>query len=173
MKTQLKRILSNMRLHKVGDTSDWLVYDCEEDGGCYELEQWSDAGEDVIITLRGATLAELAAALVAVELKGKHGDDEPIWDSERRAIVGFNPGFGTVQTFGTEEEAQRRASSALDAAIDKLKANGYTLLCAPKTIETDNHDWRRISRVKSPHGKRIALIAYAPWIDASFDPWIY
>ena len=61
MKTQLEKILSNMRLHKGGDSSDWRVYDCGEDGGCYELEQWSDAGEDVIITLRGATLAELAA----------------------------------------------------------------------------------------------------------------
>lgn len=61
MKTQLEKILSNMRLHKGGDTSDWRVYDCEEDGGCYEIEQWSDDGEDVIITLRGATLAELAA----------------------------------------------------------------------------------------------------------------
>ena len=61
MKTQLEKILSNMRLYKGGDTSDWRVYDCEEDGGCYELEQWSDAGEDVIIKLRGATLAELAA----------------------------------------------------------------------------------------------------------------
>lgn len=61
MKTQLEKILTNMQLHKDGDSSDWCVYDCEEDGGCYELEQWSDAGEDVIITLRGATLAELAA----------------------------------------------------------------------------------------------------------------
>ena len=125
------------------------------------------------LNMGGEDFARYAAALVAVELKGKHGDDEPIWDSERRALVGFNPGFGTVQTYGTLEEAQRRASAALDAAIAKLAAQGYTLLCAPKTIDADNHDWRRISRVKSPHGKRIALIAYAPWIDASFDPWIY
>lgn len=61
MKTKLETILTNMRLHKGGDSSDWRVHDCDEDGGCYELEQWSDAGEDVIITLRGATLAELAA----------------------------------------------------------------------------------------------------------------
>lgn len=126
-----------------------------------------------ILNMGDQNFARYASALVAVEPKGKPGDDEPVWDSERRALVGFNPSFGTVQTYGTLEEAQRRASSALDAAIDKLKANGYTLLCAPKTIDTDNHDWRRISRVKSPHGKRIALIAYAPWIDASFDPWIY
>ena len=61
MKTQLEKILANMRLHKGGDTSNWRVYDCGENGGCYELVQWSDAGENVIITLRGATLAELAA----------------------------------------------------------------------------------------------------------------
>ena len=61
MKTQLEKTLTNMRLHKGGDSSDWRVYDCGEDGGCFELEQWSDAGEDVITTLRGATLAELAA----------------------------------------------------------------------------------------------------------------
>lgn len=61
MKKRLEKILSGMRLHKGGDTSDWRVYDCEEDGGCYELEQWSNAGEDVTIVLRGATLAELAA----------------------------------------------------------------------------------------------------------------
>lgn len=126
-----------------------------------------------ILNMGDQDFARHAAALVAVELKGKHGDDEPIWDSERRALVGFSPGFGTVQTYGTAEEAQRRASSALDAAIARLTANGYTLLCAPKTIDTDNHNWRRISRVRSPQGKRIALIAYAPWIDAAFDPWMY
>lgn len=59
MKEKLEKTLSGMRLHKGGDASDWHVYDCEEDGGCYELEQWSDAGEDVIIILRGATLSEL------------------------------------------------------------------------------------------------------------------
>lgn len=125
------------------------------------------------LRMEGADFARHAAALVAVELKGKHGDDEPIWDSERRALVGFSPSFGTVQTYGTAEEAQRRASSAQDAAIARLTANGYTLLCAPKTIDTDNHDWRRISRIRSPQGKRIALIAYAPWIEAHFDPWMY
>lgn len=39
---------------------DWRVYDCEERGGCYEVESWSPAGEDVVIVIRGATLAELA-----------------------------------------------------------------------------------------------------------------
>lgn len=125
------------------------------------------------LRMEGQDFARHAAALVAVELKGKAGDDTPVWDSERRAIVGFSPGFGTVQTFGTAEEAQRRASAALDIAIGKLTAQGYTLLCAPKTIDTDNHDWRRISRIRSPQGRRIALIAYAPWIEAHFDPWIY
>lgn len=126
-----------------------------------------------ILNMGDQNFARHAAALVAVELKGKPNDDEPIWDSERRALVGFNPGFGTVQTYGTAEEAQHRASAAQDAAIAKLTAAGYTLLCAPKTIDTDNHDWRRISRIRSPKGKRIALIAYAPWIDAAFDPWIW
>lgn len=60
MKNRLEKLLSNMCLHKGGDTSNWGVYDCKEDGGCYELEQWSDAGEDVIITIRGTTLFELA-----------------------------------------------------------------------------------------------------------------
>lgn len=123
--------------------------------------------------MESGDFARYAAALVAVELKGKCGDDEPIWDSERRALGGFNSAFGTVQTFATSEEAQRRVSSTLDRAIAKLTANGYTLLCAPKTIDADNHDWRRISRVRSPQGKRIALIAYAPYIEAAFDPWIY
>ena len=126
-----------------------------------------------ILNMGDKDFARHSAALVAVELDGKAGDDAPIWDSERRALVGFSPGFGTVQTLGTEEEAQRRASSALDAAIARLTANGYTLLCAPKTIDDEHHDWRRISRVRSPQGKRIALIAYAPWIEAHFDPWIY
>lgn len=40
---------------------DFKVYDCDERGGCYEIESWSPEGEDVIITLRGATLAQLAA----------------------------------------------------------------------------------------------------------------
>lgn len=126
-----------------------------------------------ILNMGGEDFARYAAALVAVELKGKRGDDDPVWNSERRAIGGFNSAFGTVQTYGTAEEAERRASSVQDAAIAKLTAAGYTLLCAPKTIDTDNHDWRRISRIRSPKGKRIALIAYAPWIDASFDPWMY
>ena len=125
------------------------------------------------LRMEGEDFARYAAALVAVELKGRPGDDEPVWDSERRALVGYNPGFGTVQTYGTADEAQRRAADALDMAIGKLKAQGYALLCAPKTIDTDNHDWRRISRVKSPDGKRIALIAYAPYISAYFDPWIW
>lgn len=40
---------------------DFKVHDCDERGGCYEIESWSPEGEDVIITLRGATLAQLAA----------------------------------------------------------------------------------------------------------------
>ena len=126
-----------------------------------------------LLDMGDSDFARYAAALVAVELKGKRGDDDPVWDSERRAICGFNAVFGTVQTYATAEEAQRRASSVQDTAIAKLTANGYALLCAPKTIDTDNHDWRRIGRIRSPKGKRIALIADAPWIDASFDPWMY
>lgn len=122
-----------------------------------------------ILNMGGEDFARHAAALVAVELRGDYRDDAPIWDSERRALVGFSPNFGTVQTFGTEEEAQRRASSALDAALVKLTSAGYALLCAPKTIDDEHHNWRRICRVRSPQGKRIALIAYTPWIEA----WAY
>lgn len=58
MKNKLVKLLANMRLHKGGDSVDWRVHG---DASCYELEAWSDAGEDVIITLWGNTLAGLAA----------------------------------------------------------------------------------------------------------------
>lgn len=50
MKNALDRLLPDLKVH-----------DCNERGGCYEIESWSPAGEDVIITIRGATLAQLAA----------------------------------------------------------------------------------------------------------------
>lgn len=114
-----------------------------------------------------------AVALVAVELKGDRRDDEINWDSERRKLVGHNAAFGTMQTFATSDEAECRAVAELDKALAKLQAAGYALVCSPKTIDDEHHNWRRISRIRSPQGKRIALIAYTPWIETHFDPWIY
>jgi len=53
------------KLDKIADVladktdASWRVYDCDVKGGCYEIETWSPAGEDVIITIRGATLVDL------------------------------------------------------------------------------------------------------------------
>lgn len=54
------------RLDKIMDAladktdATWSCYDCDEDGGCYEISTYSPEGENVIITIRGDSLAKLA-----------------------------------------------------------------------------------------------------------------
>lgn len=102
MKNKLEKLLSNMCLHKGGDSSNWRVYDCGEVGGCYELEQWSDEGEDVIITLRGATLAELAA------------DAREAWEN-------FDADEHAVQIYLAKRNGDENARRFYAAAPDSLR----------------------------------------------------
>ena len=125
------------------------------------------------LSMQGDDFHRYAVSLVAVELKGGWRDCEPNWDSERRKLVGYDPVFHTVQTFGSEELASARAKESLDGALARLRAAGFTLLCAPKTVDDEHHDWRRICRVRTPRGKRVALIAKVEYIAAYFDPWMY
>ena len=128
-----------------------------------------------ILSAGGEDFDRYTVSLVAIELpRDRRRDGECIkWDTEIRALVGYSPTFGTVKTFGTYDEAKRAAVNALNGAIFKLTSAGYRLLCSPKEIDTDNHDWRCISRIRTPQGKRVALIAYLAGVVASFDPWMY
>lgn len=95
MKETLEKILS-----------DWRVYDYEEKGGCYELEAWSPEGEDIIIILRGSTLAELAH------------DAYEAWadfDADEHAAEIY-----TAKHSGNED-AQRFYAAAPDSLRDLLK----------------------------------------------------
>lgn len=115
------------------------------------------------------------AGLAAVPVAPRNAEKQPDiqWKRELRKIVGYSDEFGTVKTYATTEEAQARAAEAQDAAIAKLENEGWRLVVAPKTIDADNHDWRRVCRVKDPNGTLWALVAYAPLINLYFDPWIY
>lgn len=57
MKAKLDAIMSALE-EKTG--ASWKCYDCEEDGGCYEITTYSPAGENVVIVLRGGNLTALA-----------------------------------------------------------------------------------------------------------------
>lgn len=57
MKERLDAIMSALE-EKTG--ASWNCYDCEEDGGCYEITTHSPAGENVVIVLRGGNLTALA-----------------------------------------------------------------------------------------------------------------
>jgi len=115
------------------------------------------------------TVDRYAVSLVAVALKD---DNEIDWDRESKLLVGYNEKFGTVQTYPAGE-AEDRASDALDRAVAKLRSSGFKILCSPKTVDVDNHDWRRIARVRTPKGQRVALVAYLESVSPCFDPWIY
>lgn len=119
------------------------------------------------------SLERWAVSLVAVALKGERAwmatED---WDSAHSALAGWNATFGTIQTYGSEEEAARKATALLDSALAKLAAAGYTRLCRPQTFDCDNHDWRRVCRAKTPAGRFVSLTAYARYIDSTPDPWV-
>jgi hypothetical protein len=57
MKNTLEKIIDKLE-NDTGAT--WSVYDCNG-GGSFEISTYSPAGENVIISLDGSTLAELAA----------------------------------------------------------------------------------------------------------------
>lgn len=62
-KTDMKELLESVLETEFSapDDSSWRVYDCEMEGGCYELSGYSPAGENVIFTLWGDGLPTLAA----------------------------------------------------------------------------------------------------------------
>lgn len=96
-----------------------------------------------------------------------------VHDTEINIVPDFNPMFGTVTTYSSDEKAEARAKKVLDEAIKMYEKKGYALRCAPKTIDTDNHNWRRIARV-GKNGKpsvciQVVVDAIAPY----FDGWIY
>ena len=58
MKEKLEKIMESL---SDATNATWSVYDCHEKGGCYEISTYSPSGENVVITIRGATFDALAA----------------------------------------------------------------------------------------------------------------
>ena len=97
-----------MKLEKT--LPDWKIYDCQERGGCYEIENRSPAGENIIITLRGASLAALAKDI-------------------EEAYIDFDPDEHAAQIysakFGNNENERRfyaDAPATLRELLDDAKA---------------------------------------------------
>lgn len=83
---------------------DWRIMPCGD--YCWEVENWSPSGEDVIITLRGKTLGELAH------------DAEEAWecfDADEHAAE-----ILTAKRSG-DENARRFYAAAPDSLRDLLK----------------------------------------------------
>ena len=88
-------------------------------------------------------------------------------------IAGFNPVFGTVHTFRSEEEAIPTAKRSLDDAIADYARQGFSLRCAPKTIDVDYRNWRRIARVGKPGQPSVCLQVVIDAVSPWFDGWIW
>lgn len=61
MKATIARLNAIMDALENETGATWKIYDCHEKGGCYEISTYSPAGENLIITIRGATFDALAA----------------------------------------------------------------------------------------------------------------
>ena len=100
-------------------------------------------------------------------------DGELIWDTERGTIGGFNPTFCTARVYDNGRSARMAATVLLAKETGNLIRKGYKERCCPKTIDVDNHDWRRIARVGKEGKPSICLQVMVRTLDCSFDPWIY
>ena len=60
MKATKRKLDAIMDALEDGTGVTWKIYDCHEKGGCYEISTYSPAGENVLITIRGATFDALA-----------------------------------------------------------------------------------------------------------------
>ena len=83
---------------------DWRVMPCNEAGDaiCFELEAWSPAGEDVIISLCGDTIEELAH------------DAQEAWD-------GFDPEEHAAEILVAKRAGDENARRFYAAAPDSLR----------------------------------------------------
>ena len=94
-------------------------------------------------------------------------------ETEKSFCDGYNATFSTLRTYKSDEEAVTRAKRVLDEAIAGYKKRGYALRCAPKTIDVDNHNWRRIARVGKKGEPSMCLQVMVDAIAPYFDGWIY
>lgn len=101
----------------------------------------------------------------------KDGELRP--ETEHSYVPDHNPIFGTVRTYSSEDEAIPRAKRVLDEAIEDCKRRGYSLRCAPKTVDDEHHNWRRIARVGKPGKPSVCLQVVITAIAPYFDPWIF
>ena len=99
--------------------------------------------------------------------------EELDFGKERSWLPEFNPAFGTLRLYGDDENPEPRAVKILDNAISDWQRRGYALRCAPKTIDADNHNWRRIARVGKPGKPSVCLQVVIDGVEAYFDPWMY
>lgn len=95
------------------------------------------------------------------------------WDGERSFLPEYNAAFGTLRMYDGEEAAKPAAVRALDAAIAEWCKRGYALRCAPKTVDDEHHNWRRIARVGKPGNPSVCLQVVIDGFEAYFDPWVY
>lgn len=100
-------------------------------------------------------------------------DGELIWDTEQGSIGGFNPTFSTVRIYDNGSSARKAAVFLLAKEMGNLISKGYSERCSPKTIDVDNHDWRRIARFGKEGKPSICLQVMIRALDCSFDPFIY
>lgn len=122
--------------------------------------------------VEGASFSRCAVYVTLAEFRSGEWRDLPDEKTELAIVAGYNPHFRTIQTFDGDGEAEIKAVETLDRVIGRLAAAGWRLMCSPKTIDTDNHDWRRISRVLSPDGRRFSLIAWIAPLSVSGDWWM-
>lgn len=100
-------------------------------------------------------------------------DRELKFDTECASIVGYGESFGTVKVYSDYNDARDRAEAALDCEIRRLERDGFSLRCAPKTIDEEFHDWRRIARVGKAGKPSVCLQVIVRGLEPYFDPWIY
>jgi hypothetical protein len=92
---------------------------------------------------------------------------------ERSELPEYNATFGTLRMYGDEDAAKPRAVKILDDAIAYWKKRGYALRCAPKTVDDEHHNWRRIARVGKPGNPSVCLQVVIDGLETYFDPWMY
>jgi hypothetical protein len=116
MKNTLEKIIDKLE-NDTGAT--WSVYDCG--GGSFEFSTYSPAGENVIISLDGSTLAELAADV-------------------RNAAEAFDPEEHAAQILvakrsGTKDE--RRFYSAAPNSLRRLLEDAEAIAGLFKALENE------------------------------------
>ena len=99
--------------------------------------------------------------------------EELYFDKERSELPEYNAAFGTLRMYEDEETAKPAAIRALDRAIADWQKRGYALRCAPKTVDDEHHNWRRIARVGKSGRPSMCLQVVIDGLQANFDPWMY